>query len=152
MCHIHITLRPGHAIHTHTHTSAHTTTRYAQSLLLWLPYTVCTRCGCELFFKMIFFRFCIFLLYRGAILFFSFHCHPVRQDGKSYFIRSVHIMNIQKCMWVFVTDLIQCYMCLQTYLYTVRYRWLSCNRTIPLVFVEFVYVVCVRTCAFFLFL
>lgn len=75
---------------------------------------------------------------RPEMLPIFFYCHPVRQESKSYFIRSVHIMNIQEYIcnreWDFFhgfwySDFITCVYIISA-LHTVRYRWLSCN-TIP---------------------
>lgn len=60
------------------------------------------------------FRSIFFIFFTGTNLFFLLSSSStVRQDGKSYFIGSVHIINIQKFMCVFVTDkTILCYTCL----------------------------------------
>lgn len=139
--HRHITLRPGRATQS-TGTHRQTRTIIITVVQLFLSYFVCWVAECVRALWC-----CCFFGKRSAkewsklrpkMLPIFFYCHPVRQESKSYFIRSVHIMNIQEYIcnreWDFFhgfwySDFITCVYIISA-LHTVRYRWLSCN-TIP---------------------
>lgn len=120
-CHIHIT-HPK----TRTYYTQSTETHYQIRTIIIAMHTTCVLAILFSLFRSIFNIF-----FTGTNLFFLLSSSStVRQDGKSYFIGSVHIINIQKFMCVFVTDkTILRYTCLHHICIPVT--------VMPLVFVSF---------------